>query len=204
MLWVGCKEVQWPIVSLAFVRRWREMISGDGTNDKSSRKREGQRENTSTSEGTPKRKTTDDSFDDSDEEQDDEEKEIDDIDDVLQIFVKKGKGAKKKKSGRRSKWPEKALDDLIDIVVSNSNFKTKLIFTNSKNQRNGSIYEKVLEELKARASSRGEEITFTANQLRSKFKKCVGFCKQAALTQRTATGIKRFQEDHGFGNYHQL
>lgn len=33
----------------------REMISGDGTNDKSSRKREGQRENTSTSEGTPKR-----------------------------------------------------------------------------------------------------------------------------------------------------
>ena len=33
----------------------REMISGDGTNDKSSRKREGQRENMSTSEGTPKR-----------------------------------------------------------------------------------------------------------------------------------------------------
>lgn len=115
--------------------------------------------------------------------------------------MKKGKGAKKKKSGRRSKWPEKALDDLIDIVVSNSNFKTKLIFTNSKNQRNGSIYEKVSEELKARASSRGEEITFTANQLRSKLKKCVGFCKQAALTQRTATGIKRFQEDHGFGKW---
>lgn len=115
--------------------------------------------------------------------------------------MKKGKGAKKKKSGRRSKWPEKALDDLTDIVVSNSNFKTKLIFTNSKNQRNGSIYEKVLEELKARASSRGEEITFTANQLRSKLKKCVGFCKQAALTQRTATGIKRFQEDHGFGKW---
>lgn len=115
--------------------------------------------------------------------------------------MKKGKGAKKKKSGRRSKWPEKALDDLTDIVVSNSNFKTKLIFTNSKNQRNGSIYEKVSEELKARASSRGEEITFTANQLRSKLKKCVGFCKQAALTQRTATGIKRFQEDHGFGKW---
>ena len=58
-----------------------------------------------------------------------------------------------------------------------------------------------MEELKARASSRGDVITFTVPQLRSKFKKCVGFCKQAALTQRTATGIKRFQEDHGFGNW---
>ena len=58
-----------------------------------------------------------------------------------------------------------------------------------------------MEELKARASNRGDVITFTVPQLRSKFKKCVGFCKQAALTQRTATGIKRFQEDHGFGNW---
>lgn len=49
----------------------------------------------------------------------------------------------------RSKSPEKALDDLIDIVVSNSNFKTKLIFINSKNQRNGSIYEKISAELGA-------------------------------------------------------
>ncbi|CAH3122860.1 unnamed protein product, partial [Pocillopora meandrina] len=39
------------------------------------------------------------------------------------------------------------------------------------------------------------------DQFTKKFKKCVGFCKQAALTQRTATGIKRFQEDHGFGKW---
>lgn len=58
-----------------------------------------------------------------------------------------------------------------------------------------------MEELKARASSRGDMIMFTVPQLRSKFKRCVSFCKQAALTQRTATGIKRFQEDHGFGNW---
>lgn len=67
--------------------------------------------------------------------------------------MKKGKGAKKKKSGRRYTWPEKALDDLTDIVVSNSNFKTKLIFTNSKNQRNGSIYEKVLEQASKQVAS---------------------------------------------------
>lgn len=42
---------------------------------------------------------------------------------------------------------------------------------------------------------------FSVNQLRTKFKKCVSDCKQAALTIRTATGIKRFQEDRGLGNW---
>ena len=78
---------------------------------------------------------------------------------------------------------QKALDDFIDIVVSSNSYKKNLIFTNSKNQKNGPTYEKILEELKARACSRGDVITFTVPQLHSKFKKCVGFCKQAALTQ---------------------
>ena len=38
-------------------------------------------------------------------------------------------------------------------------------------------------------------------QLRNKFKKCVSECKQAALTLKTATGIKRFQTECGFGNW---
>lgn len=138
---------------------------------------------------------------DTDEEQEDDEKDSDEIDDALQLFVKKGKGVNKKKTGWKSKWPAKALDDFIDIVVSNNSYQKHLIFTNSKNQKNGQIYEKILEELKARVSSRGDMIMFTVPQLRSKFKRCVSFCKQAALTQRTATGIKRFQEDHGFGNW---
>ena len=37
--------------------------------------------------------------------------------------------------------------------------------------------------------------------MRTKFKRCVSDCKQAALTIRTATGIKRFQEDRGLGNW---
>lgn len=120
---------------------------------------------------------------DTDEEQEDDEKDSDEIDDALQLFVKKGKGVNKKKTGRKSKWPAKALDDFIDIVVSNNSYQKNLIFTNSKNQKNGQIYEKILEELKARASSRGDMIMFTVPQLRSKFKRCVSFCKQAALTQ---------------------
>ncbi len=75
------------------------------------------------------------------------------------------------------------------------------MFTNTKNKKNGEIYEKILSELKERAAKRGELIQFTVAQLRNKFKKCVSECKQAALTLKTATGIKRFQEERGFGKW---
>ena len=44
---------------------------------------------------------------------------------------------------------------------------------------------------------------FTVDQLRSKFKKCVSECKRAALTVRTGTGIKRFQEDKSYASWFQ-
>ena len=88
------------------------------------------------------RKRTDE-YDDTDEEQEDEEKNSDETDAALQLFVKKGKAANKKKSGLKSKWPAKALDDFIDIVVSSNSYKKILIFTNSKNQKTGPIYEKI-------------------------------------------------------------
>ena len=52
-----------------------------------------------------------------------------------------------------------------------------------------------------RASARSGDCTQTVTQLQSKFKKRVGHCKQATLTHKTATGIKRFQEDRGFGKW---
>ena len=54
-----------------------------------------------------------------------------------------------------------------------------------------------MKEVKGRASARVEHLYFSVNQLRSKFKKCVSLCKQAVLTQKSATGIKQFQEDQG-------
>ena len=131
-----------------------------------------------------------------DDDDDDEEEEGG----SLSLFVKKSKG-KKKKSGRRSAWSPEDVDDFTDIVVSNTYYKRKLIFTNTKCQRNGEIYEEILTELKKRASARGKELKFSVKQLRTKFKKCVRDCKQAALTIKTATGIKRFQEDLGIGNW---
>lgn len=65
----------------------------------------------------------------------------------LGLFVHKSKG-KKKKCGRKSPWTSEDIDDFIDIVVSNTYYKRKLIFTNTKCQRNGEIYAEILTELK--------------------------------------------------------
>ena len=138
---------------------------------------------------------------DEEAEEAEEAEEGGDLDTSLKLFMKKANGQKKKKPGRKAKWCPQALDDLIDIIVSNSSYKKKLIFTNTKNQRNGELYGEILKEVKARASARGEHFDFSANQLRSKFKKCVSLCKQAALTKKSATGIKRFQEDQGLGKW---
>ena len=50
-----------------------------------------------------------------------------------------------------------------------------------------------------RTSGREENFYFTIDQMRSKFKKCVSECKKGALTIKSGTGIKRFQEDKSYG-----
>ena len=89
----------------------------------------------------------------------------------------------------------------MDVIVNDENYKRKLIFTNTKNQKNGAIYSKILIEVKERAATRNEPVPYTAVQLRTKFKKLVGECKRAALTIKTATGIKRFQDNKGYGQW---
>ncbi|XP_022803092.1 uncharacterized protein LOC111340500 [Stylophora pistillata] len=120
---------------------------------------------------------------------------------ALPHFFKKGKGKSSKRPGRKPRWCPKSLDNFVDIVVSSNEFKNKLIFTNTKNQRNGPIVVKILDESKERASARGDKFTMSVNQMRTKFKKCVSQCKQAAPTQKTETGMKRYQGDHGFGKW---
>ena len=120
---------------------------------------------------------------------------------MIQHFRKKGKRKTNKKPGGKPQWCPKSLDDLIDIIANSTNYKTKLIFANTKNQKNGPIYVNILEELEAGASARGDKLSFTVNQLQTKFKKCISCCKQAALTVKTATGTKRCQEDRGYGKW---
>ena len=126
---------------------------------------------------------SDDDFDDNDEE-------------ILSILPK---GKKKKKAGRKAVWSNTLLGDAVDIIVNDEVFRKQLIFRNTKNQRNTEAYAKVLEQLKDRAKERNETVEFTPVQLRTKFKKAISECKKAALTMKTATGIKRLQDEKGYG-----
>ena len=103
----------------------------------------------------------------------------------------RSKSNNKQKTGRRPRWSQVVLDDFIDIIVSSDQYKKKLIFQNVKCQQNAEIYGKIREELKKGCTSRGENLSFTVDQLRSKFKKCVSECKRAALTIKTGIGKEK-------------
>lgn len=55
---------------------------------------------------------------------------------------------RKKRKGRRSIWEERHANDLVDAVISRSDYyKKKLLFTETKNSKNAKIYTNVLKEL---------------------------------------------------------
>ena len=56
----------------------------------------------------------------------------------------------------------------------------------------------MLNELKSREEGKGSSVPFTVVQVRAKFKKCISECKKAPLTIKTATGVKRFQDDKNY------
>ena len=117
------------------------------------------------------------------------------------LLQKRQSQNQKEKTGRRSKWNNEDVDDMVDIVVNSDYYKRKLIFTNTKNQRNGEIYEQIQKEMQQRAAKRNSKFMFSISQMRTKFKKCVSDCKNAAMTIKTATGIKRFQDSQGYGKW---
>ena len=94
---------------------------------------------------------------------------------------KKTKKKKTAKRGPRGLWKQHLVDDLVDIVLTNDYYQRKLIFVNTKNQQNGKVYEKVLNELKSRAESKGSNVPFSVAQVRTKFKKCISECKKSSI-----------------------
>ena len=110
-------------------------------------------------------------------------------------------GRKKRKRGIRSPWEEDMIDDLVDIVTNDERFTRKLIFENTKKTANKAIYEDILVKLKRRLNDRDVQCTFSVDQVRTRFKKCVSLSKEAALTVKTATGIKRFKDTKGHGKW---
>lgn len=112
--------------------------------------------------------------------------------------------SKKRRPGRRADWKQSVVDDFIDILVSDEGYRSKLIYQNTKNQHNGLIFESILSSLKKRCEARDTDVPFDVKQLRSKFKKLVAECKSVSMTIKTKSGIKRFQEEKGYGKWFEL
>ena len=134
-------------------------------------------------------------------EQDSDSENENHEDDTSLPFTKKAKSKSKRKSGRRPKWNSNDVDDMVDIIVNSDYYKRKLIFINTKNQRNGEIYGQIQLEIQERAAKRNSKFMLSISQIRTKFKKCISECKNAAMTIKTATGIKRFQDSQGYGKW---
>lgn len=81
---------------------------------------------------------------------------------MLSLFVNKGK---KKNSGRGSAWSPEDDYNFINIAVSNTYYKRKRIFPDTKCQRNSETDEEILTELKKTASARDKELKFRVKQL---------------------------------------
>ena len=105
-----------------------------------------------------------------------------------------------RKGSVKAKWTEDLENDLIDINCSNEHYKRKLIFINSRTASNAEVYEKVMKEMSTRCRERDESFQFTLDQTRNKFKNCMSICKSSLLTLKTASGIKRFQDEKSMGS----
>ena len=107
------------------------------------------------------------------------------------MFSKKSKA--KRKTGCQPKWNDDDVDDMADLVVNNDYYKRKLIFTNTKNQI--VKFMRIRKELQERAAKRNLQLVLSIGQIRTKFKNCVRGWKNAAMTIKTETEIKRFQDN---------
>ena len=63
------------------------------------------------------------------------------------------------------------------------------------------VIEKIIREVKKPCENRDKTFEFDIKQIRTKFKSCISICKNAAMTIRTASSIKHFQEDKNLGKW---
>ena len=64
-----------------------------------------------------------------------------------------------------------------------------------QNQRNGEIYGQIQPKYKKEKQIQN---LFSISRMRTKFKKCICECKNAAMTIKTGISIKRFQDSQGY------
>ena len=59
-----------------------------------------------------------------------------------------------KNTGRRARWEDQHVNDIIETICENEYFQRKLIFTNNKLQKNKVVHDKVIKELNERYESK--------------------------------------------------
>ena len=106
----------------------------------------------------------------------------------------------KKKAGRKSQW-EEIVDDLFNIILENEQYTRKLLLTNTKKVRNAECMKYVLSELRSRCIKHGCDLFYNVWQTKAKIKRCQKICRLAAMTVKTSSGIKRFQEEKCLGKW---
>ena len=87
---------------------------------------------------------------------------------------------------------------MVDIVCNSNYYKSKIIFTNSKNSKND-VYSKLLKDIQEQFEAHGHEVLFNVEEVRNKFKKLTNECKKVALTIKSITGVDRFREKKNYG-----
>ena len=88
-------------------------------------------------------------------------------------------------------WSNVILNDIVDIICSNEQFKKCLICKNEKCAAITNIFEKVAEEMNERATADDRKNRITHSQIKNKFKKLVCECKSISLSQRITSVINR-------------
>ena len=120
--------------------------------------------------------------------------EADDEENLTAASSRICKGMSKKKmasniAGRKSQWPERLLNDMIDTITGDEYVKKKLIFENNRSQKSSEIYESILDKMKACAYERNEAVELSCMQVSNKFRKVVSVFKRAAMLMKSASGI---------------
>ena len=82
---------------------------------------------------------------------------------LLEKFGKKATKIQARK-GRKCTWKETLENDLVDIILENNMYRTKLLLTNMKNDKNGIYYDQVVNEMKERCKTTEEDFPFHISQ----------------------------------------
>ena len=73
---------------------------------------------------------------------------------MLEKLSKKGAKKSVKRKGGKCTWKETLVNDLVDIILDNVTYRTKLLLANVKNAKNRVYYDQVVNKMKARCKTR--------------------------------------------------